>query len=52
MDTVVEKVAKEIQDKWEKISRDNKKLSIEQKIQRVIHIPLRDVKNIIVEENI
>jgi len=52
METVIDKVAKEVKDKWAKVLRDHKKLSIEKKMQKVIHIPLKDVKNIIVEEKV
>ena len=50
METVVTKIAQEVKDKWAKVLLDHKKLSIEKKIQKVIHIPLEDVKNIIVEK--
>jgi len=50
METVVDKVAQEVKDKWAKVLHDHKKLSIEKKIQKIIDIPLKDVKNIIVEK--
>ena len=43
----VDRVKKEVKDKWEQVLRDYENLPIEKKIQRVIHIPLQDVKNIL-----
>ena len=50
METVITKVTQEVKEKWNKVLRDHKELSIERKIQKVIDIPLKDVKNIIIED--
>jgi hypothetical protein len=50
MDSVIIKIAREVEDKWERVLQKHKKLSIEKKIQKIIHIPLKDVKNIMNEK--
>lgn len=44
--TIIIRASQEVTKKWEVIKNDNK-LSIEKKIQKVINIPLQDVKNIL-----
>lgn len=48
MDETINRVTQEIKDKWEQVSKEYEKLPIEQKIQKIIHIPLKDVKNILI----
>ena len=44
----IKKVTEDIKIKWIKISRENKQMSIEKRIQKIVNIPLEDVKNLMV----
>ena len=48
MDDITEviQISKEIKIKWNNLSREHKKMSVERRIQKIIDIPLQDVKNI------
>ena len=51
MDSVIIKITQEVKNKWKRVLQKHKKLSIEKKMQKVIHIPLKDVKNIMDEKS-
>ena len=50
MESTLRKITKDVKTKWVKISKNDKKFAIEEKIQKIINIPLEDIKNIIEEK--
>lgn len=45
----IEEIKEEIKDKWIEVSKEHKKMSVAKKIQKIIEIPLEDIKNIMVQ---
>lgn len=47
MEIVVEDLAQEIKDKWNSLAKTHKNISVEKRIQKIVNIPIKDIRNLI-----